>query len=247
MPARALSAEPGRSLWLVPTSEDRQTLDDASTCARLLNRMGRVVMLGKPMNDAALAEAFALPFDALVELPWAPGHLAGGRLDAGADAKLVVSVTSRTAHELPVSALFTRCILSRMGAPLPNAADLETAVHEAVINAVIHGNLGLDSLNSTDVHKLEVFIKSLAQRLEDSSLSMRRVTLAAGWTDDDVWIQVADEGSGFDVTAARTAPEADGASGRGVKIIETVAHKLEYGDGGRCACFWMSRRQGPSS
>lgn len=244
MPARDISAETGRSLWLVPTTEDRQTLDDASTCARLLGRMGRVAMLGKPMNEAALAEAFALPFDALIELPWSPGHLAGGILEPGADAKLVVSITSRTAHELPVSALFTRCVMARMGAPLPDAADLETAVHEAVINAVIHGNLGLDSLNSTDVGKLESFITALTQRLDDARLSLRRVTLAAGWTDDDVWIQVADEGSGFDVTAARAAPEPNGASGRGVRIIETIAHKLEYDDGGRCACFWMSRRQG---
>ncbi len=90
---------------------------------------------------------------------------------------------------------------------------IELAVHEAIINAMSHGN-GYNRGKS-------VF---LSYRHESNRLSF----------------EVRDEGCGFDPDSVPdpTAPEnIEECSGRGLFIIRTITDELEYREGGRICCL----------
>ncbi|MCS7047503.1 MAG: PilZ domain-containing protein [Gemmataceae bacterium] len=124
---------------------------------------------------------------------------------------------------------------------------LLVAFHEALSNAIIHGNLGL----SSTLKELgdDSFARALAERTADPVLSKRLVEVAVECEPDYCrWI-ITDEGDGFDVEAVLARgqsedPELALASGRGILIIKSLLDEVRWELGGRRIVLGLSRSSG---
>lgn len=120
------------------------------------------------------------------------------------------------------------------------AADRETkltiALHEALTNAIIHGNLGISSdlKESGD----DAFLRAVAARLTDPVHATRVVDVRASYDGQVARWVMHDQGSGFDAHAAlrrldEVEPDLCRLSGRGLLMMRAFTDELRYEDGGR--------------
>jgi anti-sigma regulatory factor (Ser/Thr protein kinase) len=107
--------------------------------------------------------------------------------------------------------------------------NIELALHEAFNNALIHGNLQLDSIAALSVDALERFSADLMRRITDPSYASRRIDVVCGLDDTGITIDVIDQGDGF---TARPRQEG-GASGRGLALISASCQSYRLLDQGR--------------
>jgi CheY-like chemotaxis protein len=106
---------------------------------------------------------------------------------------------------------------------------LAVALREAVLNAMEHGNLELDSELRQDDER--IYYQLGKERREQSPYRERRVRMDVAVTHDEAAFTVRDEGPGFDPT---TLPDpTDPANllrigGRGVMLIRTLMDEVRY-------------------
>jgi anti-sigma regulatory factor (Ser/Thr protein kinase) len=127
------------------------------------------------------------------------------------------------------------------------AGKLVVALHEALTNAMVHGNLELSS--ELKERADGAFAEALAQRLADPRLSARFVEMVIDYDGKRCrWI-LTDEGSGFDVERALARatsddPEVMLASGRGMIIMRSFMDDVRYELGGKRVVLTMSQASG---
>lgn len=124
---------------------------------------------------------------------------------------------------------------------------LMIALHEAIANAVIHGNLEIGS--ELKEQGDSAFAETLAHRSTIPALTSRKVEIVVDF-DGDVcrWI-ITDEGKGFDIeaTLARCLsddPEILLASGRGILMMKSLLDGVHYERGGRRVILTLARHSG---
>lgn len=119
------------------------------------------------------------------------------------------------------------------------------ALHEAISNAIIHGNLEL----SSDLKEQgdNIFAEELAQRATDPILATRKVDIVVEF-DGDVyrWV-ITDQGRGFDVDKVLKRclsddPEVLLSSGRGILMMKSFLDDVRFEMGGRRVILSLLRR-----
>ncbi len=110
---------------------------------------------------------------------------------------------------------------------------IQVALEEALLNAIIHGNLEV----SSKLRELEgdVFEQTVSERKVALPYSSRRVTLEAEYTREAARFTIRDEGPGFDVNKVRNPTEDDAialASGRGILLMRSFMDSIDYNDKG---------------
>ncbi len=117
------------------------------------------------------------------------------------------------------------------------------ALVEAISNAMIHGNLEVDSgLRKTDRSGYE---RLIGERRKQEPYSGRRVRCACQETTEEVVYVVADEGSGFDPSTIPDPTDPANilrASGRGIMLMRTFMDRVEFNDKGNQ--ITLSKRAG---
>ena len=122
---------------------------------------------------------------------------------------------------------------------------LGVALHEAITNAILHGNLELDSAQRENDEK-EYYRLSVDRRNQEP-YSERRVYITARFTRDDLTFTIRDDGNGFDPNTLPdpTDPSNLGrVSGRGLLLIQTFMDRVEHNPKGNE--ITMSKRCPPS-
>jgi CheY-like chemotaxis protein/anti-sigma regulatory factor (Ser/Thr protein kinase) len=106
---------------------------------------------------------------------------------------------------------------------------LGVALHEAMTNAILHGNLELDSsLRETDEKQ---YHRLCIERRTQPPYEARRVSVTARFTRDELAFIIRDEGKGFDPNTLPdpTDPANLGkVSGRGLLLIQTFMDRVEH-------------------
>jgi CheY-like chemotaxis protein/anti-sigma regulatory factor (Ser/Thr protein kinase) len=106
---------------------------------------------------------------------------------------------------------------------------LGVALHEALTNAILHGNLELSSdLRETDEKE---YYRLSAERRGQPPYSDRRVFVSAKFTREELRFTIRDEGNGFDPNTLPdpTDPNNLGkVSGRGLLLIQTFMDRVEH-------------------
>lgn len=119
------------------------------------------------------------------------------------------------------------------------------ALHEAISNAIIHGNLEL----SSDLKEQgdNVFAEALAKRTADPVLASRKVDIVVEF-DGDVyrWV-ITDQGRGFDVERVLAKclsddPEVLLSSGRGILMMKSFLDDVRFEMGGRRVILSLLRK-----
>lgn len=115
---------------------------------------------------------------------------------------------------------------------------LELAFHEALTNAIVHGNFELSSaLKETEGAE---FAAALARRSADPRFARREVQIVIDFDGARCCWSITDEGTGFDVERvlqqnadADAAEEGLLASGRGIVMMLSLLDEVHFGHGGR--------------
>ncbi len=108
-----------------------------------------------------------------------------------------------------------------------------TALHEAFINAVEHGNLELNSDLRNDPQG--AYQRLCKQRRQEPPYCERKVRVLANLTRDEIRITIRDQGRGFDPSGLPdpTVPENIGKiSGRGLLLIRTFMDDVQFNETG---------------
>lgn len=127
------------------------------------------------------------------------------------------------------------------------AAKLLLALHEALSNSIVHGNLELSS--ELKEHGDQAFAVALAERSANPEYSSRVVEIVTTFDGDHYTWSFTDQGKGFAVeqVLGRVAPEGDAtplASGRGLLIMQAFLDEVRYELGGRRVILRLQRKSG---
>jgi CheY-like chemotaxis protein len=110
---------------------------------------------------------------------------------------------------------------------------LGVAMHESLTNAMLHGNLELDS-SLREVDEKQYYRLSIARRTQ-LPYSDRRVTVTVRFTHKELSFTIADQGNGFDPNTLPdpTDPSNLGkVSGRGLLLIQTFMDRVSHNPSG---------------
>lgn len=147
---------------------------------------------------------------------------------------LTVVYSTREAMRQPVAVDLCAVLLARGGLHGLDVGAIEIALHEAIANAVQHGNLELDSSLRGTVAGQTEYAHLLGQRLDDPWFGNRSVHVHANWRGDRLTVSVIDEGPGYTPPAEPAMPTASACSGRGLMLIRSLADMVEVLADGRC-------------
>jgi anti-sigma regulatory factor (Ser/Thr protein kinase) len=116
------------------------------------------------------------------------------------------------------------------------------ALHEALSNAIFHGNLEV----SSELREQEeaAYYRLAEQRRQQKPWSDRRVYLSARMSRLEAVFVVRDEGSGFDPSALPNPTDPanlERVSGRGLLLIQTFMDRVEHNETGNQ--ITMSKRR----
>lgn len=128
-----------------------------------------------------------------------------------------------------------------MGFATRNNVDvIGMAFHEALVNALEHGNLELDSdLKGDLLREQDPYQEQLVARLADPAFASRAVEVTVDATPETFEVSIRDEGPGFDVDAALRTPEETLARqcGRGLPLIRMIMDEVRFNASGNQ--IWM--------
>lgn len=188
-----------------------------------------VVLLGD-LDEDRLVRALRPPAMACVEAGAALKPLLAELSRHG----LMLSLTTATAYRLEAAQAFCDALAARTKADKKLRQAMELALHEAMVNAMVHGNLEIGSLPKDSLDDFVRFCESIETRLGDPRFGDRRVDVRAEWCGDFIELVVQDHGRGYDTTSVLRRPVAlDQKSGRGLFLIKDLCETVAVADGGR--------------
>lgn len=189
----------------------------------------RVVMLG---DAAALAEeeCWTPPAFAWIEMLDSGAAELASVVDRARRWDFFCSFGAQASADLPLAGRIVGLVARRRpDVGHDSLFDIELALHEAVSNALVHGNLGVCSMQELSIGALDEYSRRMEQGFSDPGLARRRVEVAGAFDDDGFCVEVTDEGAGYDAADVKS----QGASGRGLELIAAVAQSCSTHDGGR--------------
>jgi anti-sigma regulatory factor (Ser/Thr protein kinase) len=149
------------------------------------------------------------------------------------DRNLLPSVVSYLQEHLGRLRLCDESVLIRAG----------IALDEALVNALCHGNLELDSsLRETDPSSYE---QQAVERAAVDPYRSRRIHVKATITKDQAEILIRDEGPGFNpafLPDPTDLENMDKVSGRGVHLMRSFMDEVRYNDQGNCVTLILKSR-----
>jgi anti-sigma regulatory factor (Ser/Thr protein kinase) len=198
-------------------------------------RTGAMVA-GTP-KASVVHSALEHPFSGFLEL--SPDGIAGVGcrcFDSVRAGGFALSLTTAAAYAIDVTDLVAAAIRRRFPAYRgPEGEMIELCLAEAISNAVIHGNLGIDNSLRATREGFELFRQTLSARLREPQLACRRVEVTAFRTPTGALsISVGDQGRGYDMARQLVRPVAPEAKcGRGLALIRKVTQSVLGEDDGR--------------
>ncbi len=155
---------------------------------------------------------------------------AAATLDNRPGSSLRLRLTSPVAYRWPVGEMVTNLLSRRLILAPDLRSSIAIALHEAVLNAVIHGNLEIERPTEHGFEATEALRERIAARLHDPRVRDRMCDIRLRWTSAHVLAWITDEGRGF---TPRQGRNSDLPCGRGIQIIQALASRCTWRKGGR--------------
>ena len=150
---------------------------------------------------------------------------------------LSLMVTTKSAYRQPIGKAFVEAMASRTPLPEDLRERIYTAIQEAMMNAVLHGNLRIGSGSRDSLEGLTQTHELIEQMLAMPDGARSAIRVDAIWNSKVLHVLIRDSGEGFDKDEV-SSPEdlaAAGqiASGRGLSILEAICDRVMLLHGGR--------------
>lgn len=146
------------------------------------------------------------------------------------------TIPSDLQYTLPLIDLLTDKITK---VPICNESDLiniRFALDEALVNAIVHGNLEIDSsIKGASLDKMLEFNRIVKERTETLPYSERKVIISRRLTKKYVIFTIEDQGNGFDwrvMPESLNDMEILSSHGRGLFLIRAFMTRVEFNDQG---------------
>ncbi|MGD0105316.1 MAG: ATP-binding protein [Rhodopila sp.] len=136
--------------------------------------------------------------------------------------RLGMTVTAQSVYRHPVAKVFAQALRIRLDLSPDIHERVLTALQETMINAMLHGNLGLDSDLRNDLKGLAASHDVIAARLASGNRSRSLIRVQATWTRSRLRVVVRDSGDGFERDELPSIDPARLGSGRGLMILEAL-------------------------
>jgi anti-sigma regulatory factor (Ser/Thr protein kinase) len=144
----------------------------------------------------------------------------------------ILNLTSRTAYGLANAERFCEMLSRRIDLQEEHRLELLIILQEAIANAVLHGNLEVESAPLEEgIPALEKQYNELEQKISDSALSDRRVEVTASWNQPKLTVCITNEGPGYDADKQHHIPS--DAPIRGMELIRSLTDRIEIEKKGR--------------
>ncbi len=155
-------------------------------------------------------------------------------LDRLVRSKLEFELSNDVALLAPLVAYLEEIVAARLGEHAEETTmQVGMALNEALMNAIHHGNLEVDSdLRETDFKRFHELVR---ERLEQDPYRSRKVHVSTEVTQSGFVCAVRDEGSGFDSSKVPDPTDPVNLtklSGRGLYLISTFMDKVEHNEAG---------------
>ena len=137
-------------------------------------------------------------------------------------ADFFVSLTSILAYRLHTAQHVARAVIERFSIHPCFTAGIQTCLHEAIVNAIIHGNLHIESEFHSQ-RDFEAYCSQVNTRLTRPAFRLRRVHIAAWCEQTHLTLAVFDQGEGFKVPRQedQSMPH-----GRGLMLVRSLANHV---------------------
>jgi anti-sigma regulatory factor (Ser/Thr protein kinase) len=147
---------------------------------------------------------------------------------------LFFGLSTASTFSLEIAPAIVRNLVARNWLSSQRLDDAELCLHEAINNAVVHGNLGILTGPSNDPGAFGSFFNEVQSRLSDPYYARRRLGVDARLDGGWLCIGVTDEGQGHETAmpAPLDAP-LEAKSGRGMLIMRESADEIRYSEEGR--------------
>ena len=122
------------------------------------------------------------------------------------------------------------------------APRIGVAIEEAVVNAMIHGNLEVSSELREESY--ELYDRLVAERMQMSPYRERRLSVRVHLTRQRCQVNICDEGPGFDQQQLRDPTDPANlarVSGRGILLMRTFLDEVAYNDRGNSVTLVITR------
>ena len=149
---------------------------------------------------------------------------------------LGVLLTCPVIYACDIARLFTDVLQRRLGFSTTLAEGIHLALHESIVNGLIHGNLQLSSNLRQSARDFIEYARVLNERLNDPTYAQKSMSLWATWTTERLEIKIRDEGAGYTSVANihnLTQPAPQAKSGRGLRLIAGISDSCTIDDFGR--------------
>ncbi|PDT88754.1 ATP-binding protein [Bradyrhizobium sp. Y36] len=163
-----------------------------------------------------------------------------GRLKARREraiGQLSLLVSTRSAYRHPIGRRFVEAIERRTAISGGLHERIDTAVQEALMNGLLHGNLNVDANARRSLESLGELHRSIASELDRLETARCMIQLDALWSRKMLYVIVRDNGDGYQRDQLPVSPTPDEhssrSSGRGLSILGAVCDRVAVIEGGK--------------
>lgn len=147
--------------------------------------------------------------------------------------RLSLVVTTRSAYRHSIVKAFINAMENRTSLSEDLRVRLYSALQEALMNAVLHGNLQIDSGLRGSLDGLHAAQDVIESRLSLPDIACSKIWMEAIWNKSVINVMIRDSGSGYDHECTDgVSPSDDRASGRGLAILQAFSDKVAVLNGG---------------
>lgn len=148
---------------------------------------------------------------------------------------------------LPLIDIITERIVKVGICDISELMNLRLALDEALVNAIIHGNLEIPSrAKGVTLDELMTFNRLVKERSQIMPYRERKVTIHSQLSRDFVKFQIQDEGAGFDwrsIPSDLEDVEILASHGRGLFLIRAFMTSVEFNNQGNCIIMIKQRNR----
>jgi len=194
--------------------------------ASLAEQTSNALILIANVDGERLKEAFDKPMAGcfeVIENDSIPHALFIKELSNGA---FVFSFSSRTAYCFPVADHITNRLVASFDLSDERRECIEMALHEALVNGVIHGNLELGHIKKDTLDSLEAFNEEAEKRLSNQTYAARRIEVYIQSSATSIEVKVVDQGGGFSIDHDKW----ENMPWRGINLILGLATSVHAGE-----------------
>ena len=187
------------------------------------------------VSESSLAQALSAPVTECMEAALIDGNQYS-RLSfrARSDGCLRLALTTRSAYRHQVVKVFVGALADRVALSRDLRERIHTAVQEAMINSVLHGNLAIGSGLRDSLEGLTTSHQAIETLLASPQIARSMIRVEAIWNSSMLYILVRDSGAGFErdeLRSSRARPKAN-RSGRGLAILDAFCDRMALLNGG---------------